>query len=104
MSARNSKLFTPLLLASIVGMLSICTAQQQPNSVAAYQCTSDYEVVRNPPAISLDSRLLRVCISGVSDVVECQQIVEATIKQASKDISDKLVVGGQRQDKFKDSM
>ena len=75
-----------------------------PSSVTAYQCTSDYVEVIDPPAISSEGRMLRVCIAGVASAIECQKVVEATITQASKHISDRLVVSGQQQAAEKDKI
>ena len=73
-----------------------------PSSVTAYQCTSDYVEEIDPPAISSEGRMLRVCIAGVASAIECRKVVEATISQASKQISDRLVVSGQQQAAEKD--
>lgn len=48
--------------------------------------------------------MLRVCIEGVDSAAGCRKIAEATLTQANKDISDKLVVGGKEQPAFKDSI
>lgn len=63
-------------------------------SATAYQCTSDYVKVTNPPAILQKSKLLRVCITGTSTAVECTKIIGVAVRQSSSDIKTNLVEPG----------
>ena len=86
-------------------MLPICSSSGiQSESVTAYQCTSDYVQVMDPPAISLEHGMIRVCIDGSNSSVECQKVLESTIKQASKSIEEAMVVNGQQQRAFTNAM
>ena len=61
----------------------------------AYQCTSDYEKLDNPPAISPENRFVRVCIGERDSAVDCQRVLEATITQTNNNSQDRLVAAGQ---------
>ena len=93
----DSQLCKTFCLALIATMLPMVTAD---NAVTAYQCTSDCSAVRDPPALSPENRVLRVCIEGLSSTVKCESVVKATLKQAGNDIVDTLIVGGKPQDAF----
>ena len=93
----DSQLLKTLFVLCAASMAGVCTAE---HSVKAYQCTSDAAAVQDPPAISSESRLLRVCIEGIESAAACQKIVTATIKQTSKSVSDLLIANGAAQSEF----
>ena len=99
MSAKSS---TALCLAMFIGALPFCRSLSQ--SITAYQCTSDYVEVLDPPVITPENGMVRVCIAGGSSAVECQSVAEAIIKQSSKSIEDRVVIGGQKQTAFVDTI
>ena len=71
--------------------------------VKAFQCTSDYEA-REPYAITAEEDMLRLCIAGINSGAKCRGLVEATLTQTSNGISDKLVLGGEKQALFQNKM
>ena len=98
----SSKSSTALCLAMLIGALPICRGLSQ--SVTAYQCTSDYVEVLDPPVITSENGMVRICIAGESSAVECQSVAEAIIKQGSKSIEERIVIAGQKQSAFSDTI
>ena len=58
----------------------------------AYQCDDQFQKVDNPPALSPKDNVLRICIEGENDQVNCDKIVTATLKQGTK--VDNLIDNG----------
>ena len=93
----DSQLLKTLFVLCAASMAALCNAK---DSVKAYQCTSDAAAVQDPPAISSESRLLRVCIEGIDSAAGCHKIVTATIKQSSSSVSDLVIANGAAQSAF----
>ena len=89
----------------LICMLPLClSSRNESELVTAYQCTSDYLEVINPPAISSDNGMIRVCIEGNRNDIKCQKVIESTIKQESKSIEEAMVVNGQQHHAFTDAL
>ena len=87
-----------LFLAFTSSTFKVCIAN---NLVKTYRCTSDADAVQNSPMNPSESRLLRVCVEGIDNAATCEGIIEATIEQASNNISDAIVIAGVEQTTFK---
>lgn len=74
------------------------------DNLRAYQCTSDYEEVSQPAAISAESGFIRVCIGYDNSAVECEKVFEATITQADNNVQDMMVAAGQVKPKFQEQI
>lgn len=80
------------------------SSRNESELVTAYQCTSDYAEVINPPPISSDNGMIRVCIEGTRHDIKCQKVIDSTIRQSSKSIEEAMVVNGQQHHAFIDAL
>jgi len=100
---KNQNTFYLTIITVFVGLaLPICKGEQP--FVATYQCTSEYVELLDPPAISKQRGMVRVCITGISSAVECKKIVEVIIRQPNKSIEERLVAGGLQQVELTESV
>jgi len=86
-----------------IGVSLACSDDTCRHPVKAFQCTSDYKA-KEAYAITAEEDMLRLCIAGINAGVKCRSIVEATLEQSSNGISDKLVLGGEKQPLFQNNM